>query len=284
MIAEILQKYFVQPIIDYSGYNIINTIVYAAILLFVSFKVIYPFFAKKGINFDLNFVKAVFPYIVLGSTLRVFEDLQLIARNPFPWELGYYFVSPGIYIMIGLFTIIALYASIKAGKKNIQKSLKIFGAIGLIACIPIVLFLLFKLKHLQEFIQVLLIVAVVVILIKFLSNKLKTKIFKDNSSLMVVAGQAMDGGATFTALTSFSTFSEQHVVSNFLMDAVNSATNSTFFGPLAFLLVKIIIAILIVYFVETEIKDVKLKNFIKVFVIIIGFAPGIRDTFSLGTL
>ncbi|MEW6295651.1 MAG: DUF63 family protein [Candidatus Diapherotrites archaeon] len=284
MISDFFQEYFVKPIIDYSGYNLVNTIVYAAILLFVSFKIIFPFFAKRGISFDFNFVKAVFPYIVLGSTLRIFEDLQLITRNPFPWELGYYFVSPGIYIMIGLFTIVALYASIKAGKKNLYKALKIFGAIGLIADIPVVLFLLFKLKHVQEFIQVLLIVAVVVILIKFLSNKLKTKIFKDNSSLMVAAGQAMDGGATFTALTSFSTFSEQHVVSNFLMDAVNNATNSTFFGPFAFLLVKIVIALLIIYFAETEIKDAKLKNFIKVFVIIIGFAPGIRDSFSLGVL
>ncbi|MBU1120968.1 DUF63 family protein, partial [Candidatus Micrarchaeota archaeon] len=43
MIAEFFNTYFCESITQYQGYNPVNTIVYIAILLFVSFFIIYPF-------------------------------------------------------------------------------------------------------------------------------------------------------------------------------------------------------------------------------------------------
>ncbi|MDO8537760.1 MAG: DUF63 family protein, partial [archaeon] len=216
MAEDFITRFFINPIVNYEGYNPVNTIVYALILLAVAFLFVYPFFNKKGIKFDWQFMKAVFPYIILGSTLRVFEETYsnvfMFARSVNPLELGFYLITPGIYIAIGVFAILALIFSIWAGKKLNKNVLTIFGIIGIIPAIIIVLYQLTKLTHLFEFVAVFVMLAIVLGVLYIILNFLKIPIFKDKLSVMAIAGHSMDGIATFTALTFFSTFSEQHFV------------------------------------------------------------------------
>ncbi|MDO8537549.1 MAG: DUF63 family protein [archaeon] len=277
MAEDFITRFFINPIINYEGYNPVNTIVYALILLAVAFLFVYPFFKKKGIKFDWQFLKAVFPYIILGSTLRVFEETYsnvfIFARSANPLELGFYLITPGIYIAVGVFAILALIFSIWTGKKLNKNSLTIFGIIGITPAIIIVLYQLTKLTHLFEFMAVFVMLAIVLGLLYIILSFLKIPIFKDKLSVMAIAGHSMDGLATFTALTFFSTFSEQHFVSNFIIQT---------FSPLAFVAVKVILVTVIVYLLDKEIDDKNLLGFIKILIAILGFAPGIRDTFSLG--
>mgnify|MGYP001562544169 CR=1 FL=1 len=277
MAEDFITKFFINPIINYEGYNPINTIVYALILLAIAFWFIYPFFSKRGIKFDWQFMKAVFPYIVLGSTLRVFEETYsnvfLFARSANPLELGFYTITPGIYIAIGVFAILSLLFSIWASKKINKPTTTIFGIIGIIPAAIIVLYELTKLTRLFEFAFVFFALAIVLGILYIVLNFLKLPIFKDKLSIMAIAGHSMDGIATFTALTFFSTFSEQHFVSNFIIQT---------FSPLAFVAVKVVLITVIVYLLDKEVDDKNLNGFLKILIAILGFAPGIRDTFSLG--
>jgi len=279
MFLSVVEDFFVNPIISHSGYNLVNTLVYAAVLLGIAFFVVFPFFRKKGISFDFDFFKAVFPFIVFGSALRIFEEnysavyLELFERSTNPLAFGFYTISPGIYILIGLIAIFSLIASFFLGSRLRRDPLKIFMGTGIILSVPVVVYHLFHLVHPLEFFFVFIATALIVFLAWLVAGKLNSGIFSSRLNLAVLFGQALDGVATFTALTFFPSYSEQHVLSDFVIQN---------FSPAAFVLVKVILSIAVLWYVGREIKDEKTANFIKLFVIIIGFAPGIRDAFSLG--
>jgi uncharacterized membrane protein len=278
MVSDLINDFFVDPIVSHSGYNIVNTLVYAAILLGVAFFVVFPFFKRKGINFDFDFFKAVFPFIVFGSTIRIFEEnysnvyIEFFERSSNPLSLGFYFVSPGIYIMVGLLTIFSLILSFFISRHLNKKPLQVFMSIGLILSVPVVLYHFVHLTHPVEFFFVFFLAAAIVFALKFLTEKLNVSILSDKLNIAVVFAQCLDGVATFTALTFFD-YSEQHVLSNFVIET---------FSPAAFVLLKLLLALGVLWYVDREVEDKKMANFIKLFVIIIGFAPGIRDAFSLG--
>lgn len=279
MVFDLINEFFINPIASHSGYNLINTFVYAGILLAIAFFVVFPFFRKKGISFDFEFFKAVFPFIVLGSTIRIFEEnysavyLELFERSINPFSFGFYMVSPGIYFLVGLITIFSLILSFYLSRHLNKKPLEIFMGIGILFSAPVVLYHLIHLTHLFEFFFVFAATLIIVFTAKILAEKLNQKILSNKLNLAVLTGQTLDGVATFTALTFFSSYSEQHVFSDFIIQA---------FSPASFVLIKVILSLLVLWYVDKEIEDEKLRNFIKLFVIIIGFAPGIRDVFSLG--
>jgi uncharacterized membrane protein len=278
MVSDLINEFFIKPISSHEGYNLINTLVYAVILLAVAFLVVFPYFKKKGIKFDFEFLKAVFPFIVFGSTIRIFEEnysavyLDLFERSTDPLTFGFYTVSPGIYILVGLLTIFSLILSMFIAKRFQKETLKVFMGIGIILSVPVVLFELLHLMHAFEFFFVFILTGLIVFVLKFLNDKLKQTVLSSKMNLAVLAGQTLDGVATFTAL-SFFTYTEQHVLSNFVIET---------FSPAAFILVKVLLSLAVLWYVDKEVQDEKLRNFIKLFVIIIGFAPGIRDVFSLG--
>ena len=95
---------------------------------------------------------------------------------------------------------------------------------------------------------------------------------------LIVGGQALDGAATFFTIEIFSqltgrTYFEQHVVSSFIGDN---------FGYFGFYLLKVALATLISYVIITYKKaEEKEKWYIGLLVIIMGFAPGIRDVLRM---
>jgi uncharacterized membrane protein len=80
------------------GYNPVNTTVYA-IILAVAVIGIWRAFNHLGIRLDGAFMVAMVPWVLLGSTARALEDKGLFARDG---QLVYLFISPLIYIFIGL--------------------------------------------------------------------------------------------------------------------------------------------------------------------------------------
>jgi len=103
--------------------------------------------------------------------------------------------------------------------------------------------------------------------------------FKNMSSVGVVAGQALDGAATFFVIDFFSEITgiqyfEQHVVGGFI---------GTLFGTyFVFYLVKVAIAFLAVHVLKKEEGlDIEDMRFIALALMIMGFAPGIRDVLRM---
>ncbi|MDO8624999.1 MAG: DUF63 family protein [Candidatus Diapherotrites archaeon] len=270
MALDFLNTYFCAPLLNYEGYNIVNTLVYGAILLIVAFKVVYPYFKKQRITFDAPFLAALVPFILLGSTLRIFEDLKFFPRSCNPLDAGFYTISPGIYIAIGLFTILVLAICIEIGKRFKQEPLQLFGAIGTLAFLAAFAILA---PHIRQWPLLALVLFATIVLVGL--TTLATRYYKPTQKLLhhnpqnqlVLFGQLLDGMATFTAIQFFG-FSEQHVVSNFIIQNI---------GTWAFPLVKLVLMLLILHYTDKEIEDPVLRNFIKAFILIIGLAPGFRD-------
>ena len=88
------------------GYNPVNTLTYGLILAFAVYY-IHNFLRREGIKVDGIFALAILPYILLGSTLRVLED-----ANFFSPPFIYLMISPLIYILIGMFTLLMIYLGV----------------------------------------------------------------------------------------------------------------------------------------------------------------------------
>ncbi|UCC93203.1 MAG: DUF63 family protein [Thermoplasmata archaeon] len=80
------------------GYNPVNTAVYA-IILAVAVIGIWRAFHYLRIRLDVAFMVAMVPWVLLGSSARALEDAGLFNRDG---GIVYLFISPLIYIFIGL--------------------------------------------------------------------------------------------------------------------------------------------------------------------------------------
>src|SRR3989344_5829501 len=112
MVLEFIDTFFCRPILEYSGYNFVNTLVYGAIMIFLAFWVIQPFFSKKGVKFDYGFSLRVLLFVLAGSAFRILEDLGFLPRSCSPLDPAFYTITPGVYILFGALTITALLASL----------------------------------------------------------------------------------------------------------------------------------------------------------------------------
>jgi uncharacterized membrane protein len=80
------------------GYDPVNTAVYA-IILAVAVIGIWRAFSYLRIRLDAAFMVAMVPWVLLGSSARALEDAGLFAREGI---VVYLFISPIIYILVGL--------------------------------------------------------------------------------------------------------------------------------------------------------------------------------------
>lgn len=271
---DLIQSFFIDPILNRGGYNPINTLVYLAILLALCFFVIYPQLNKRKIKFDGAFGLALLGFILWGCSMRIMEDAQVLVRSANPLELGFYFITPGIWILVGVATIVSLLLSRWLSKRVHQPENVIFGLIGFLLAIP---FVVWNFTHFQNWIGVAWIIGLWVLLFAVVAVGSKISknewFLKDRLSQLAYAGQSMDGFATFVAIKGFD-FSEQHVISAGLLSIY----------PLLFPLVKICLVLVILKVLHDEKMDENLKGFIKILLMVIGLAPGLRDLLLLGVL
>ncbi len=149
-------KYFWGPIVSDSaghsvsyhgvgaaeGYTLISEFFYGALLILLVY-IMYRFFRFFGIKIDLPFFVASLPFIILGSTLRVLEDSGLYEK-----PLSYFFISPIIYIQVGIYFFLSIILGIYIERSN--KKIKLFAvAVLFINAGYVVLYLLFagKFSH-----------------------------------------------------------------------------------------------------------------------------------------
>ncbi|MCX6772485.1 MAG: DUF63 family protein, partial [Candidatus Micrarchaeota archaeon] len=98
-----VEDYFVKSIFERTGYNMVNTLAYAAIALGALY-LIWSFLKKKGFDFaSRDFLYGVGAFVLFGSTARVLTDavdaghsLGVLSQM---FGYGYLTVTPGIYIV-----------------------------------------------------------------------------------------------------------------------------------------------------------------------------------------
>ncbi|MDI6916534.1 MAG: DUF63 family protein [Thermoplasmatales archaeon] len=238
-------------------YNIVNTLTYGVILAGALF-LIYRLLRKLEITPGYRFFVSLSPFILLGSVLRVMEDADFF---PKPWI--YLFISPLIYVFLGLTVLLLLLigdiVEKRFEKKNIRnKTLFFSGVIPLSICTC----LLFS-RGLQRPDAVLLILgtaslltAVVFSAFKLLKSpypKLSTYVL--GSNVLLFFAHFLDASATFVG-TDFYNYAEKHPLPAFLINL--SGTGAVMY-PLKFVLIFLIIYVLDIIY-KKEIKDISRKN------------------------
>ena len=227
---------------------------------------------KNRIKIDKNFVCAILWFVLFGSTLRVVTDsidsgvmqpvtfIHQFVLDSHIYDYGYLTVSPGVYIVTASLLFISMFILYSV------KRLDLLGYVGIALWIPH-LFLI--LPFMQYWIYIFPILILAGIPAYFAFRHFKNWIFTG-----IVGGHALDGAATFFAIDIFPMltgiqYSEQHVIGRGLAEIAG--------GYYSFYLVKILIAVLAAHFIMKEKIDIDEKNYIALVLMIIGFAPGIRD-------
>ncbi|MBT4597140.1 MAG: DUF63 family protein [Candidatus Diapherotrites archaeon] len=279
---DFFYEYFVKPMTmsGVQGYNLINTLVFI-VLLVIACGIIY-YLLRNKVEFNFQFTLSMIPYILFGISMRVIMHqieagllvIDGIVKTANPLQLGFWFFTPGIWILTFALVVIGLLLGGVWKKLELRRTIY-FGVIVMI--IPI-LFNFYYFNNWAVFITTLALILVVSYGLCYLVNRFtKYKILNDKTNFFIVLGQGFDGIASAIAIAFFS-FSEQHVFSNMLMEI----------SPALFASIKLLIALLICWSLDDYLKDQpKKKNivgFIKIIIAILGLATGLASLFKLGII
>ena len=241
------------------GYTILNTVVFGIILGIVVIFIIKLFkFLKKD---PKDLLIPLIPFIFFGSSARALVDNGI-------YPLTYILVTPGIYFLTGIITIIALLTSVYIERKTNFDYRRIMLIIGIALCIPNIL----NINHVNftAFFEV--IGAWLLSSSVFIILRNKWSLIKDKLNLSVLMAHLFDASSTFIAV-SFNGYSEQHVLPNALYNLTGTA--------LVMYPLKITVILFALYIIDTYVEDRTIKNMLKLAIFILGLAPGLRDFLSL---
>ena len=269
----------------FSGYTIFNTVTYTLILVLFILAII-KMFRKLEID-PISIFYSIIPFVFLGSSIRALVDNGIYPKTVF-------LITPGLYILVGLITIISFLFSIYLyNKKGIDYSRTLFF-IGLIFLLPNVIY--FTRINFTAVIQVLatwIIVSVIligiIVLVLYIKNKnlhqnfsntishVAGNIMEHKINVSIIVAHLFDASTTFVAVEYFN-YSEQHVLPN--------ALNQIFDTYLTVFPMKIIVIVLVLYIIDQYFDDLTIKNLLKLTVFVLGLAPGLRNilTLAIGTL
>jgi uncharacterized membrane protein len=287
----IIEDYFVSPILDKTGYNAINTLTYAAIAL-AALYIIWRVSKARKFDFSSNgFLFAMGAFVLFGSTCRVVTDLAdsgaiaRMASSGTPWapiyaalqavgifDYSFLTVTPGIYLVTA-----ALFLSSLAIGMALKKEMLAAYA-GILLWLPLIILMLPFMAHFWFFLLAIAIAATGSYMAFFILKRAGAINLGIHEKL-AIAGQALDGAATFVVIDIFSKqagigYFEQHVLSAGIGEA-------TPLGFLLFFFIKLSLAIAIVYFLRKEKMEKSDVALVLIVVAIMGFAPGIRDALRM---
>jgi uncharacterized membrane protein len=241
------------------GYNVLNTLVFGIILGIIVILLIKMFWCIKKDPKDL--IIPVIPFIFLGSSTRALVDNGI-------YPLSYLLITPGIYIITGLATIITLLVSVYIERKtNLDYRYLIF-LVGVVICIPNIL----NISHINFVALAQVLGSWALLSSVFVIFRNKWSLIKDKFNLSVLLAHIFDASATFVAID-FYPYGEQHVLPNALIGLTGTA--------LVMFPLKIIVILFALYVIDSYIEDKTIKNMLKLAILILGISTGLRDLLSL---
>ena len=271
MIKEFVNKYFIYPIVHDTGYNIYNTSVWAIIFV-LAVALLMKYFEAKKQAIDVKFIFALLPWIALGTILRVLKDLEVLQ--------SILFITPLIYVVIFCTCFPALALSHWIEAKTKMPYWKAWFAIGLA---PALFFFAKIIAYIQNpsvflaWFGVLYFFGTVFYTLRIITRHG----FFSRLNIFVLLSHLTDAASTFIAMTFFS-FTEKHVLARFLINSAESAgivlNNS---GAWIMFPLKLAVVGLALYVIDKEDLTKQQNVFLKMIIILLGLAPGIRGLFQL---
>ncbi len=231
----------------HEGYNWVNTITYAIILV-IAIYFTYKLLKKFKVKIDRNFSIGLLIFALVGATWRVMEDLRLI---PMPWTV--LFITPIIYFILYPIALIPL----------ILKGSKFITYVGIAILIPSLFIVLFR-NWVHPFAIILIpgiafLVSIPLYFIRF---------FNKFENLFFVFGHMVDSFATYFSVKFFG-YGEKHVLTSILLKI----------SPISFIVAKYSIVLLIIYLLKDWRDEPRIYTIS--ILAMLGLATGFRDTLRL---
>jgi len=251
---SIVERYLVQPLLSGEGYNPVNTLLYA-ILLVATLPILFKFLKAMKLRLNGELFASLLPFVLLGSVMRTIEDyyaISILLKTPF------------IYVWMSMLAVlVVLIASYAERKLAVKGSILVFAA-GLLPLLHFSTWL--SLSNWLAFWLTSFLVLGFALALMLLWETKKSKYFTRENYVVMLA-HLYEASASYVAIEFFK-LSEQHVLANLLIDSV---------GTWSLFLLKLAVVSLFLYIVDRETKDVELKNYLKFVAFVLGFAPGTRN-------
>ncbi|MFH0929546.1 MAG: DUF63 family protein [Candidatus Aenigmatarchaeota archaeon] len=261
MIEEFINDNFLNPLCHY--YTTVGTLTYGIILI-TAVWLTYKLLRRLKIKIDKRFFIALLPFIIYGGWTRALRDHLL----------GIYqsklFCSPPIYFFIFAITLGSLLLGLL-----LEKKLKIPYERTMMAIGSLLLIYNITLTQISNFDGFFIIVGLVSLwtLIFFGISHFKSK-WLSSVNAGILVSHLLDASSTYTALTYFGYY-EQHVLPSFLIDI---------FGAWVMFPLKISVVWTVLYVIDQSKEDKFFKRLMKIIILILGLALGIRDFLTVSML
>ena len=312
--ADFLTEFFLNPILLNGWFNPVNTVLWGLILVVAAFLVYSRLLKKLKVRIDKYFALAILPFVFWASSTRVLRDLfyglaqqasagdprfltdiayqtglvqqqaytYIIGFVPIPPVAGFFswiatlFPTPGSYVFTFIFALGVLLVSLaiqRFWKRNRIPYWKPMFLTGLAFCILNVWMLPFTNPWgLGMILGITGVFTATFFGLTYLQEKkiLKLELFsRVNSGLL--SSHMLDSSATFVSVAFFGYY-EQHPVPRLFIEAI---------GPWTFFVLKLAVLLPSLWIIDKYGEEGEFKNFLKIVILILGLAPGMRDAIRL---
>jgi len=254
MLLDFLKNLLVYLLYPQSEYTVVNTSVYAIEVVIIAYA-IFLILRKIKIHVDKNLAISVFPFVVLGSSLRVLVDMNVLKTD--------IFAAPFSYISVAFITVAVLSIAALLQRKFKIPYFKTVAFIGTLLALFPLLIVITGIVNLYGAFLVAIFVLPWFILLKISKWSLENKI--------VSFIHIFDATTTFVSIKYFS-YSELHVLPNLIIAS---------FTPFSFVLLKVFAVCTILILIDRYCKEREFKNYLKLIIAVLGMATGTRDFFRM---
>jgi len=284
------------------GYTVVSEVGYMVILLFALIGIL-QLLRNLDIATDRGLFFALVPFMLFGGALRVVEDANdavPVGADPlitYPWNS--LIISPVIYVTVFVVTLGALLTSIRLEEEGyVETYYRPVGLVGGIAFGLTFLYLAIQgvtTGYVSWFPQVLFVVVLLATLVSaglyYAVEEWQSEINAGTGKigLVVLWGHAIDGVANVIAADWLGalgvnlTYSAKHPANRFIIDVTESVLPSSVIATTGsswpFLVVKMVVALAVVWIFDEQIFDENPRYAILLLVAIVavGLGPGTRD-------
>lgn len=250
---------FLAPLCHY--YTLENTIVYGIILCLAVLGT-YKLLQKLKIKIDKRFFISLIPFIVYGGWTRALTDHGLYQ--------GWWWCSPPIYFLIfaiALFSLLAGIAIQKYFRVSYEKTMLGIGLLLLIYNASLT-----RITNWSAFAMILGLISFWALLFFGVSHFKPKLVSKENAGITIA--HLFDASSSFIAIQFFGYY-EQHVLPSFLINL----TGAWVMFPL-----KIFVLLPVLIIIDRECKDKFFRKFLKIIILILGLALGVRDFLTISMI
>ena len=278
-IRQFVNTYYIHPITHDTGYNLVNTLTWALLLvlcLFLTLKLL----KKLDVEINKPFIAAVSPYIFVGASLRVMEDAELFSP-----PLSYLLITPLIYFLLFFCCVAILTISVELSRSNCiglrvpgsgMGHLATFGLVGVIWFFANLVVLLKAEEIVLPWVlfAVIGISGIILVVIYTIGAKFGVNFLTEKLNVSVLAAHLLDASSSYIGIDKLG-YTGKHVIEGVIVKYTGSAAGMF---PL-----KLVILIPVLYLLETHFdeKDRELKNLVLLALLVIGLAPAVRNTLRM---